>query len=186
MQPIHAWDEVFIRCRRQTVNALVVDVRSWGAWWPDLGVTTLGDERFGLTIRRGVAGLATQQLLLTRDRVRPRDKGLEFSVRGDVVGTGEWYHLDHPNGVVVHYLLRGELTGGNPRRWLGHHRASVRSALTDLKRRLERGRVPGAEPHPDLLTHQAEELSIFAEEVAAHERKIAAAASGSSTEGGSP
>ena len=88
-----------------------------------------------------------------------------------MTGSGEWYHLDHPHGVVVHYLLRGTHDGRNPRLWLRRHRTSVRAALTDLKRRMEGGRPPGAEPHPDLLSHQSRELDIFATEVAAHERE---------------
>lgn len=129
-----------------------------------------------LTLSTGIRPPRHQQLSITVDRVRPRDKGLEFSVTGDIIGTGEWYHLDRPDGVVVHYLLRGTLQRGNPRRWLSAHRASVRRALTGLKDRLEAGRVPGAEPHPLLLAAQAEELRIFAVEVARHREDLAAAA----------
>jgi hypothetical protein len=176
---IQAWDEVFIRCRRSSVNALIVHVPSWGAWWPGLTCTpAAGGTALRLTAPRRIP--RHQDLLLTVDRVRPRDKGLEFSVTGDLVGTGEWYHLDRPDGVVVHYLLQGDLQGrlalaGPGRRWLAAHRAGVRGALTELKARLEAGRTPGAEPDPRLLAHQAEELAIFAREVARHEREQAAA-----------
>lgn len=174
---IDAWDEVFIRCRRPTVNALVTHVSTWDRWWPGLAVHPAGGAgRYEVTLATGWRSPRRQRLLVTVDRVRPRDKGLEWSVAGDLVGTGEWYHLDEPDGVVVHYLLRGTLQHGDPRRWLSAHRASVRRALTDLKARLEGGRLPGAEPHPALLGAQAEELRIFAEEVARHRAELAALA----------
>lgn len=122
-------------------------------------------------IRAGQA--QTQRLQLDVDRVRPRDKGIEFSVSGDVEGTGEWFHLDEPHGVVVHYLLRGTMAGHTSGRWLAAHRCAVRAGLNDLKRRLERGRLPGAEPHPQLVAHQAHELRIYAREVARHQAEHA-------------
>lgn len=173
---IDAWDEVFIRCSRQTANALVVHVPSWAAWWPGVAVTTRGPGVHQVRIDPPGLRHRAQDLVVTVDRVRPRDKGLEFSVAGQVTGTGEWYHLDEPDGVVVHYLLRGTLARGNPRRWVAAHRASVRAGLTSMKRRLEAGRPPGAEPDPALLATQAEELATFAEEVARHRRELAAAA----------
>ena len=175
---VQAWDEVFIRCRRSAVNALIVDVSSWQRWWPGLTSTDLGQDQTDLVLTRPLRIPRQHRLTLTADRVRPRDKGLEFSVAGDLVGTGEWYHLDRRDGVVVHYLLRGQLQGraarpGPARRWLAAHRASVRAALTGLKARMEGGRVPGAEPDPALLVHQAEELAIFAREVARHRDEVA-------------
>ncbi len=170
---IEAWDEVFIRCRRTSANALVTHVPTWGEWWPGADVATAGDGEHTLTLATPLRLPRCHRLQITVDRVRPRDKGLEFSVSGDVVGKAEWYHLDRPQGVVVHYLLRGELQKGNTRRWLSAHRASVRSALTVLKRRLEAGRPPGAEPHPDLVAYQAQELAVFAREVAQHEQELA-------------
>lgn len=176
---IDAWDEVFIRCSRQTANALVVHVPSWAAWWPGTTVTTHPSGVHGVRINPPGLRHRPQDLLVTVDRVRPRDKGLEFSVAGQVTGTGEWYHLDQSDGVVVHYLLRGTLARGNPRRWVAGHRASVRAGLTSMKRRLEGGRPPGAEPSAALLATQAEELATFAEEVARHREEMAAAAAAS-------
>lgn len=183
---VEAWDEVFIRCRRDTVNAVVCDIAGWSTWWPGCDVTPLGGDRFEVHLRPppripAVAsltrrGAARQELVITVDRIRPRDKGVELSISGDLEGTAEWFHLDGTDGVVVNHLIRGRLTHGNARRWLVAHRAAVRAGMTDLKRRLERGRTPGAEPHPDLLTHQAAELATFAREVAAHEAKLVEAA----------
>ncbi|HUG83876.1 MAG TPA: hypothetical protein VMM13_04890, partial [Euzebya sp.] len=62
--------------------------------------------------------------------------------------------------------------------WVAAHRRSVRGALTALKTRLEAGRLPGAEPHPLLLATQAEELQIYAQELAAHRARLAASAPG--------
>lgn len=174
---IDAWDEVFIRCRRQSVNALVIHVPTWPEWWPGTSVDTDTDTGVHhVRMRPSWRTPRPQQLTVTVDRVRPRDKGLQFTVGGDVQGTGEWYHLDHPHGVVVHHLLRGTLQRGSPRRWVAAHRRSVRGALTALKTRLEAGRTPGAEPHPLLLAAQAEELQIYAREIAAHRAELAGAA----------
>ncbi len=184
---IEAWDEVFIRCRRASVNPLIVHVPTWDTWWPGLTVVA-ADGAHALDLRTPLRWPRHHHLTLTVDRVRPRDKGLEFSVDGDLHGTGEWYHLDRPDGVVVHYLLRGELQlegQGTGRRWLAAHRASVRAALTALKARMERGRTPGAEPHPELLAHQSQELAIFAREVAQHEAELAEAAAQATSEEGS-
>lgn len=166
---ILAWDQVFIRCRRATVNRLVSDVPGWDRWWPGSAVRTLtvADHLVSLD---GRLPRSRQRLVVHVDRVRPRDKGLEFSVRGDVVGTGEWFHLDEPAGVVVHYLLRGDARRLHPRMWVATHRWSVRRGMWGLKRRLEAGRVPGAEPHPQLVAHQRRELAILAREADGAER----------------
>lgn len=172
---IEAWDEVFIRAPRVGANAQVVDPARWAAWWPGCQVRPLGEGRSEVTFTSRWPVPARQRLVVTVDRVRPRDKGLEFSVDGDVVGSGEWFHLDEPNGVVVHWLLRGECVRRMPRLWLAAHRGIVRAGLTSLKDRLEQGRPAGVEPDPALLAHQAQELAIFAEEVARHEREKALA-----------
>ncbi|HUG85198.1 MAG TPA: hypothetical protein VMM13_11575, partial [Euzebya sp.] len=75
---IAAWDEVFIRCRRQSVNALIIDVPSWQQWWPGTSVDT--DPHTGvhhLRMRSSVPWPRSQRLTVTVDRIRPRDKGLE-------------------------------------------------------------------------------------------------------------
>ncbi len=164
--PLEAWDEVFVRCTRQQVNAVVVDPSSWAAWWPGMVVEPLDDRRFDLTISALAPIPARHRLVVTVDRVRPRDKGLEFSVSGDLEGTGEFFHLDGPRGVVVNHLLRGTTGRRLPRVWLAAHRAIVRAGLTSLKDRMEGGLPPGTEPDRALLAHQAEEMRIFAEEVA--------------------
>lgn len=171
---IQAWDEVFVRCRRQRANELTIDVATWGQWWPGLSVTG-GESGHDLRFRPTLRFPRAHDLHLDVDRIRPRDKGLEFTVQGDITGTGEWFHLDQPNGVVINYLVRGQAQGLGARKLLRAHRASVRAALTGLKRRLEAGRLPGAEPHPELLVIQQQELIILAREVAAHQAKLAAA-----------
>lgn len=170
---VEIWDQIFIRSRRSTVNALVAEVGGWGAWWPGLTVRRQVADRYVLHITPPRPHLP-QRLWVDIDRIRPRDKGLEFSVWGDVEGTGEWFHLDEPEGVVVHYLLRGHTHKRSATRWTTVHRRFVRNGMNDLKRRLEAGRTPGAEPHPQLITHQARELAIYAREVAAHQADAAA------------
>ena len=103
--PLEAWDEVFVRCTRQQVNAVIVDPASWGVWWPGMVVEQLDDRRFDLTITARAPIPARHHLVVTVDRVRPRDKGLEFSVSGDLDGSGEFFHLDGPRGVVVNLSL---------------------------------------------------------------------------------
>lgn len=176
MLSIEAWDEVFVRNTRVAANAMVVDPAVWGRWWPGCTVAQVGQDVFDVRWRILFPTPAVHRLRITVDRVRPRDKGLEFSITGDLVGDGEWFGLDHPRGVVVNHLVRGEVHRRAPRVWLASHRAIVRTGLTSLKDRLEGGLPPGVEPDPTLLAHQEVELAIFAEEVARHEAKLAAAA----------
>jgi hypothetical protein len=183
---VQAWDEVFIRCTRAAANALVVDVAGWAAWWPGLAATPLDDRRTEVVLHTPWRAPRRHRLVVTADRVRPRDKGLEMTVAGDVVGTAEWFHLDRGDGVVVNYLLRGRVADGGWRRLLAAHRASVRAALTDAKRRLEAGRLPGTEPEPALLAHQAAELVTFAEEVRRHEQELAEQARAARAAGADP
>lgn len=172
---VEAWDEVFIRGARASANAEVVDVERWAAWWPGCRVEPLGPRTSRVVLQALWPVPARQELLVTVDRVRPRDKGVELTIAGDVEGTAEWFHLDEPNGVVVHWLLRGTCRRPLPRLWLAAHRGIARAGLTSLKDRLEAGRPAGAEPDPVLLAHQRQELAVFAEEVARHEREKAAA-----------
>jgi hypothetical protein len=161
-------DEVFIRCRRDEVNAIVAHVPTWPLWWPGLTATPAeGRAAHVLALRTPWRLPRRHEVEVEVARVRPRDKGVELVVRGDLEGDAEWYHLDRVDGVVVHWVVRGRLRRRDHRRWVAAHRASVRGALISLKARLERGRPPGAEPDPRLLAHQAAELAILAEERAA-------------------
>lgn len=172
---VEAWDEVFIRSTRQRANALVVDPVRWAAWWPGCAVEVVDDGVVDVRWRQLAPIPARHHLRVIVDRVRPRDKGLEFSLEGDVTGSGEWFHLDTRRGVVANHLLRGECASRTPRLWLSAHRAITRAGLTGMKDRLEAGLWPGTEPAPALLAHQAQELEVFAREVAAHEAEQAAA-----------
>lgn len=176
---VEAWDEVFIRTTRPRVNDAVVDPTAWTAWWPRTTATSAGAGGVDLMIRPMWPIPQVHHLRVEVKRVRPRDKGVELHIDGDVSGSAEFFHLDETDGVVVNWLLRAESTQPDwrARWWLAAHRGWVRRGLTDLKRRLERGRVPGAEPHPDLLAHQTLERQVFAAEnaVLAAEKAVAAA-----------
>lgn len=176
--PIQTWDEIFVRTSRARVNDVVIDVSSWPGWWPRAEVQRGDDGRHALTLRPRWPLPHVQRLDVVVDRVRPRDKGLEMTIAGDVDATAEIFHLDGPRGVVVSYLLRGRLhrSGAAARLWTAGHRGSVRAALVQLKARLERGRVAGAEPHPRLLAIQAAQMEIFAAEHALYEAEQALAA----------
>lgn len=176
---VEAWDEVFVRAPRRTVNAVMNDPALWSEWWPGCRLDGPAEgARFPLVFTSRWPVPARQRLTVTVDRVRPRDKGVEFSVAGDVTGSGEVFHLDTRRGVVVNYLLRGTTDRPLPRLWVAAHRAVVRAGLTGLKDRLEEGLPPGTEPAPALLAEQAEEIEVFRAEVAADLAAKAAAATG--------
>ena len=65
--PLEAWDEVFVRCTRQQVNAVIVDPASWGVWWPGIVVEQLDDRRFDLTITARAPIPARHHLVVTVD-----------------------------------------------------------------------------------------------------------------------
>ena len=154
---------------------------------PSAIAASTSSRRSASTITARAPIPARHHLVVTVDRVRPRDKGLEFSVSGDLDGSGEFFHLDGPRGVVVNHLLRGTTSRRLPRIWLAAHRAIVRAGLTSLKDRMEGGLPPGTKPDRALLAHQAEEMRIFAQEVAqdlAERAAMAAAAQDASSHSG--
>lgn len=173
---IEAWDTVFVRCPRDAVHQLCAHVPTWPCWWPGLEVDTL-DGVHHLLLRPpvpallelvGVGGVRPGRPLhleLRVDTIRPAAKGLRFSLAGDLRGEGEWFYLDERAGVTVHHLVKGEVPDRRARRVTATLRASVRGALTELKDRLEAGRVPGAEPDPRLLAHQEAALAAYAAEL---------------------
>lgn len=152
MTRIQAWDSAFVRARRIDVHPLVRDVGGYGRWWPGADSHAAAGG-VALTLRPPGRWRRPQRFLVTVARDRP-GKGLVLDCTGDLTGTAEWYYLDEPAGVVVHYLLNADVADRGWRRRLGDHRASVRQALHSLKDLLEAGREPGAEPDSDLLAHQ--------------------------------
>lgn len=149
---ITAWDSVFVRCRRADVHPIVRDLAGYGRWWPGVETRPSGDT-VAMTLRP--PGFARRPQRFTVKTVQDRsDRGIRMRYTGDVVGDAEWYYLDEPTGVVVHYLVNAEVADRGWRRRLADHRAAVRLALHTLKDRLEGDRVPGAEPDARLLADQ--------------------------------
>ncbi|HWB71713.1 MAG TPA: hypothetical protein VG452_05805 [Egibacteraceae bacterium] len=150
--PVQAWDSGFVRARRRDVHPFLRDVAGYERWWPGVATRPDGDA-VALTLRP--PGLRRRpQRLRARQAAERADRGVNLAYRGDLEGEAEWYYLDEPAGVVVHYLLRAHTRPRGARRRLRDHRAAVRVALDALKDRLEAGRVPGAEPDPRLLADQ--------------------------------
>lgn len=106
-------------------------------------------------------------------KVRP-DLGVDFALTGDLVGEAEWYYLDDPTGVIINHLLRVQAPDRGGDRLVAMYRGSVRTALGELKGRLEGDRAPGAEPDPQLVHDQAEAVAEFRRGVEAHKAKVAA------------
>jgi len=172
---ISAWDSAFVRARRRDVHAVLADPAGYGTWWPGARSAARGSA-VALTLRpptvRGRLGLRDQRLQVVARKIRP-DLGIDLGYLGRLSGEAEWYYLDEPAGVVVSYLVRARVADRGWRGVLADHRASVRSALNELKDRLEGARTPGAEPDPGLLADQRAAAAAFRAGVEAWERKLA-------------
>jgi hypothetical protein len=171
---VEAWDSAFVRARRADVHPILRDVAGYGRWWPGLQVRTAGVAHRVRHDPPGMVGAAhVVEVRVVKDRP---DLGIDVALAGDFVGSAEWYYLDEVDGTVVHYVLRAETAERGWRRRLAAQRASVRAALDELKDRLEAGRIPGAEPDPQLLADQQAAIAEFTARVEAHRAAQAAAA----------
>lgn len=165
-------DSAFVRARRADVHPVLRDVAGYGTWWPGVDSRPAADTVL-VTVRPPGLARRAQRFAVAITKDRP-DKGVRMRYAGDVAGDAEWYYLDEPTGVVVHYLLDAEIADRRWRRRLTDHRAAVRLALDALKDRLEGDRVPGAEPDPVLLTDQRKATAEFQAAVEAHAREVRA------------
>lgn len=117
-------DETFIVADPAVVRAEITRPERWRQWWPDL------------------------RLEVTRDRGA---KGMQWAVRGAVVGSMEIWLEPFRDGVVLHYFLRAD-PGGQPGRVGRRRRVRLQASRTldwkrhvhALKDELEAGREPGA------------------------------------------
>ena len=75
------------------------------------------------------------------------DEGVRLTVRGDLVGTNEFWVEPWGDGAIVHYYLRADpakaLSAKRLIRARERHRVRVKAGMNELKDRLEAGRVPG-------------------------------------------
>ena len=152
---VDVWDTVFIRARRRDVHPFLGGVEAYPTWWPGLIVEPVADGVYRMRHAPRTRFASRHEITAHVLKERP-DKGMVFSYRGDLSGKAEFFYLDEVDGVAVHYVLAAELDGRGWRGRLGDHRASVRRALNHLKDLLEQGRLPGTEPDPGLLAHQAQ------------------------------
>lgn len=168
---LDSWDTVFVRARRCDVHPVLADVDEYTSWWPRLRTRRNPDG--WLMSHRLPGGWRRLHVRLGITKVRP-DLGVDFALTGDLVGEAEWYYLDEPTGVIINHLLRVQAPDHCGDRLVAVYRGSVRTALRELKRRLESDRAPGDEPDPQLVHDQAEAAAEFRRGVEAHKAKVAA------------
>jgi uncharacterized protein YndB with AHSA1/START domain len=152
---VDVWDTVFVRASRVAVHPHVADVARYPRWWPGLRVEPAAAGLYRMTHQAPGVWPRRHRIVVRVEKVRA-DKGIVFAYGGDIGGKAELFYLDEVDGITVHYLLGAEAVQGEATRLLARHRASVRAALHRLKDRCEGPRLPGAEPDPALLAHQAQ------------------------------
>ncbi len=121
MHSVDLVDETFIAARASSVATAVADPRRWRAWWPDRRVEVFMD--------RGV-------------------KGQRWAVAGDLVGSSEIWLEEFRDGVVLHYFLRADPSGGPEGRRAADRRRrnealAWKRIAWALKHEFEGDRVPG-------------------------------------------
>ncbi len=169
---VQAWDAVFVRARRRDVHPALADVAGWGGWWPGM-VTRPAGASVVVSLRPPGLARRRQRFAVRVVKNRP-GLGVDLRYDGELTGGAEFYYLDEPTGVTVHYIVRARVSAHRWRATLRDHRAGVRCALDTLKDRYEGGRLPGAEPDPGLLADQRAAIAQFRAGVEAWERKLAA------------
>jgi hypothetical protein len=112
-------DDTFVVATPAAVAALVRDPACWSTWWPDLVPTVTRD--------RGLAGV-------------------QWLVRGTVLGSMEVWLEPWGDGVVVHWYLRASSARfvRRPERERAKRVLSWKRHVCALKDQLESGREPGS------------------------------------------
>lgn len=127
-------DETFIVVRPAHLAGVIAEQDRWAVWWPDLSM----------------------QIFMDRG-----EKGLRWSITGDLVGSAEIWVEPFGDGAILHYYLRGDPTVSpsdataramtdSPRGRRAADRLRRRHALRwkqnvwALKVELEEGRSPGS------------------------------------------
>lgn len=132
MPLIDVIDETFVVAPAAQVAAALKDPARHREWWPGLRLSVYDD--------RG-------------------DKGVRWTLSGDLVGSSEFWLEPFRDGIVVHYYLRADptvkgsstkpVTGDPARLWrpamktADRHRRRLKVDLNRLKDELEGGRAAG-------------------------------------------
>lgn len=124
MSSIQVADQTFIAAPGAAVADVLSGPNNWRRWWPDLSLEVRED--------RG-------------------DKGIRWTVSGALTGTMEVWLQPSLDGVILHYFLHAEPSGGELRDAAAANRArrvAGRTMSFELKSRLEAGRPAGVAPAP--------------------------------------
>lgn len=131
---LHVDDAGFVRAPTPLVYRRLTQVDAWPGWWRGVRVRPV-DASAGTPAWS--VELAVGRGRRLRYEVRPHgwrpDRGLLLALRGDVVGSGEFWLEPTHGGTVVHHLLVARTTLPRPARVLADHRRAVRVALWGLK-----------------------------------------------------
>ena len=121
MSSVQVADQTFVAAPPAAIAAVVGDPRRWRAWFPRLAVTVTDD--------RG-------------------DKGVRWSVAGELVGTMEVWLEPSLDGAILHYFLHAEPTDRTVSApALDRARRVAGKAMSfEIKAMLEAGRAPGEPP----------------------------------------
>jgi hypothetical protein len=123
MSSVQVADQTFVAARAEDVAALVSDTRRWRAWFPGLTVTVQEDRA---------------------------EKGVRWVVGGQLQGTMEVWLEPMLDGVVLHYFLHAEPTGGVQEPSTHRRRVLGKQMSFEIKALLEAGRAAGEPPVPGL------------------------------------
>ena len=89
MPTVDLIDETFVAASPEVVAACVADPAQWRRWWPK--------RRLEVFMDRG-------------------DRGIRWSIAGDLVGSAEIWLEPVLDGTLVHYFVRADPPGGAPGR----------------------------------------------------------------------
>ncbi len=116
-------DETFVAADPAAVGRAVSDQAAWRRWFPDLALTVVEDRA---------------------------DKGVRWTVAGPLVGTMEIWLEPVLDGVVLHYFLHAEPTGGqpagSPAKMTHQRRVAGKRMAFEIKNRLDASRPVGVAP----------------------------------------
>jgi|SRR6185437_4962237 len=127
MSSIQIADQTFVAADSALVGAAIADPSSWHRWWPDLRLDVVEDRA---------------------------EKGMRWSVNGQLTGTMEVWLEPSLDGVVLHYFLHAEPSGAaawqlakmNLAKMTHRRRVAGKKMAFEVKTTLERSRPVGVSP----------------------------------------